>query len=81
MKKASIGISDPDANLIQLLERLATGEKIIITRDGEPVAELVPVSKEHLIEEDAVDQMIQFSRGRSGKGLNIREMVEEGRRW
>jgi antitoxin (DNA-binding transcriptional repressor) of toxin-antitoxin stability system len=33
---ASIGISDPDANLIQLLERLATGEKIIITRDGEP---------------------------------------------
>jgi hypothetical protein len=45
------------------------------------VAELVPVSKDHLIEEDAVDRMIQFSRGRSGKSLNIREMVEEGRRW
>jgi hypothetical protein len=48
-----------------------------------PVAVLVPVvaSEETDVVRAAVEEMKRFRKGRSLKGLSIREMVEEGRRF
>ena len=37
-----VGISEAKANLSRLLQRVVAGDEVVITRDGEPVAKLVP---------------------------------------
>lgn len=77
----SVGAYEAKTHLPQLLERVAKGERITITRHGVPVAVLVPVQPEKADVEDAVRKMLEFGKGRSLGGLTIREMVEEGRRF
>ena len=38
----SYNVHDAKTNLSQLLKQVASGERVIIMRDGKPVAELVP---------------------------------------
>lgn len=40
---AQIGIAEAETRLARLLERAVEGEDIVITRDGVPVARLVPI--------------------------------------
>jgi prevent-host-death family protein len=39
-------VAENDSNLSELLDRVIDGEGLVITRDGEPVAELKPVHRE-----------------------------------
>ena len=39
---ASYNVHEAKSNLSRLLKKTAEGERVIIMRDGEPVAELVP---------------------------------------
>lgn len=39
---AIVGVHEAKTNLSQLLQRVAAGEEVVITRSGEPVAKLVP---------------------------------------
>src|SRR3954447_1040957 len=78
-----VGAYEAKTHLPQLLDRVEGGETIIITRHGKPIAKLVPASGEtaRLDVGAAVEEMKRFRKGRSLKGLTIREMVEEGRRF
>jgi prevent-host-death family protein len=38
-----VGVHEAKSTLSELLRRVATGEEVIITRDGAPVARLVPI--------------------------------------
>ncbi|HWD57817.1 MAG TPA: type II toxin-antitoxin system prevent-host-death family antitoxin [Stellaceae bacterium] len=38
-------VAEGDSNLSELLDRVMDGEGLVITRDGEPVAELKPVPR------------------------------------
>lgn len=40
---AEVGVHKAKTELSKLLKRVAMGEEIIITRNGEPVAKLVPI--------------------------------------
>jgi prevent-host-death family protein len=40
-----VGVHEAKTNLSDLLRRVATGEEVTITRNGEPVAKLVPVPR------------------------------------
>ncbi|MDP8968075.1 MAG: type II toxin-antitoxin system prevent-host-death family antitoxin [Actinomycetota bacterium] len=42
---AQVGMHEAKTKLSQLVERAEAGEEIVITRNGNPVARLVPVSK------------------------------------
>lgn len=53
----SVGVHEAKTNLSRLLERVAAGEEIAITRRGEPVARLVPA-------EDAGARRFGIDRGR-----------------
>jgi prevent-host-death family protein len=78
----TVGAYEAKTHLPQLLERVSKGERITITRHGVPVAVLVPAAaSEQPDVRAAVEEMKRFRKGRSLKGLSIREMVEEGRRF
>ncbi|MDX6633494.1 MAG: hypothetical protein QOG26_1499 [Solirubrobacterales bacterium] len=47
MLKASVNMHEAKSNLSRLVERVEAGEEIVIARNGEPVARLVPVEHRH----------------------------------
>jgi prevent-host-death family protein len=77
----SVGAYDAKTHLAQLLERVAQGERITITKHGVPVAVLGPVGRSGREDVSAVvDAFREFRRGRTLGGLDVRSMIEEGRR-
>ena len=79
----SVGAYEAKTHLAQLLDRVARGEEIRITRHGRPVARLVPeVDDESADVRAAIAEIKELRKGqRLGKGLTIRQLVEEGRRY
>ncbi len=77
----SVGSYEAKTHLPALLDRVAQGEQITITRHGVPVAMLVPASdaRRHDVRE-TIEAMLEFRKGNRLDGLSIREMIEEGRR-
>jgi prevent-host-death family protein len=79
---ASVGAYEAKTHFSQLLERVAKGEKITITKHGMPVAMLVPPPAAEKPDVQAVvDALLEFGKGRSLGDLTIRELIEEGRRY
>ncbi len=78
---ATVGSYDAKTHLPALLDRVAQGEEITITRHGTPVAKLVPVAGHRQEDVEAVIREIrEFRKGRRLRGLSIRKMIDEGRR-
>lgn len=74
-----VGAYEAKTHLPRLLERVAGGERITITRHGVPVALLVPVSgadPRPVVE--IVNELRSFRQGRRLEG-SLEEMIEEGR--
>jgi len=55
---ARVGVHEAKTHLSRLLQRVAAGEEIVITRGGEPVARLVP------IENDARKRVLGLDEGK-----------------
>jgi prevent-host-death family protein len=81
IRMTTIGSYEAKTHLAALLERVARGEKILITRRGKPVALLTAPPREELDVQEAIRQMKELRRGNTLGGLSIREMIEEGRRF
>ena len=66
----------------QLLERVAKGECITITRHGTPVARLMPVqpATDQARAREAIAQLKEFGKRHSLGGLDWKELRDEGRR-
>lgn len=82
----TVGSFEAKTHLPQLLERAARGEEFTITRHGKPVARLGPppsrAAQPSLVQlREAVQAMKDFRKGRTLGNLNIRELIEEGRRF
>ncbi len=77
----TVGAYEAKTHLTQLLDRVAKGEKITITRHGVPVATLqsADLSKKTSVRE-TIDQLKDFRNGHRLDGISVREMIEEGRR-
>lgn len=80
-----VGTFEAKTHLTQLLERVAKGERIVITRRGKPVAMLVPPEARPQTDVSAVVRDMLAFRDQQGpklgRGLSIRKLVEEGRRF
>ncbi|MGH9948741.1 MAG: type II toxin-antitoxin system Phd/YefM family antitoxin [Pyrinomonadaceae bacterium] len=79
--KTEIGSYEAKTKLPELLRQVKKGKSFTITNRGEPVADLVPSEVARLKNKAlAVKRMQEFMR-REGriKGVNIRELIEEGR--
>ena len=79
----TVGSFEAKTHLAALLDRVAKGEKITITRHGVPAAMLVPVTQADakLSHKEIVEAMrVLRQRVKPGK-MSTREMVDEGRRF
>jgi prevent-host-death family protein len=80
---ASIGAFEAKTHLSALLDRVSRGERITITRHGAPAAMLIPVEETNtrLTHKEIVEGMRKL-RKQIGRGkINLREMIQEGRRF
>ena len=58
----SIGASEAKTHLAQLLDRVARGESLTITRHGKPVARLVPVAGDRDRAREAAARIVERRR-------------------
>ena len=78
---AEIGASEAKSHLSQLLARVRKGERFVITKHGNPVAELIPFRKRDPEKiRAAIEDLRTFQNAHSLDGLSVREMIEEGRK-
>jgi prevent-host-death family protein len=79
----TVGAYEAKTHLPQLLDRVARGEEIRITRNGRPVARLVPEPPQEKTDVRAVIAEIrEFRKGRKlGDDVSIRDLIDEGRRF
>lgn len=77
----SVGAYEAKTHLPKLLERVAKGERITITKHGVPMAILQPYDPQKNVDvKHIAAQIREFREGNTLAGLSIRELVEEGRR-
>ncbi len=76
----AVGAYEAKTHLSALLDRVAAGERITITRKGIPVAVLAPVSGGLQDAATAAADLRRLRRGVRLDGGSIRAMIEEGRR-
>lgn len=81
----TVGSYEAKTHLPRLLDEVAAGEEITITKNGKPVARLVPpVLDEAKQRHEAVEAMKRFRsefKWRLPEGMTIRDMIEEGRKY
>jgi len=74
-----------DAQLEQLVSEAEQGESIVLTRDGVPVASIVPRATRSEADRaralKAVEDIRRLSRGQSLDGLSIKDLINEGRKY
>ncbi len=79
--RIEVGAYDAKTHLPKLLERVARGERIHITKHGVPVAVLVPAGPN--ASAPVAETIAELRAFRAGKRLgrtSLRELIEEGRR-
>lgn len=77
----TIETSEGEANFATLLDLVARGEQVIITKHGKAVARLAPAaaaSREHV--DEVIAKLKALRRGITLGGLSWREFRDEGRR-
>lgn len=78
----SVGAFDAKTHLPALLERVAKGETIQITRRGVPIAKLAPAAPRVKKDPKEVARRIrELRKGCKLEGIRIRDLIESGRRF
>jgi prevent-host-death family protein len=78
----TVGASEARTHLYRLLDEVARGETVTITRNGVAVAQLVPLQgSQRMSVEAAIAAMDDFRKTHTLGDVTIRELVEEGRRY
>jgi len=78
----TVGSYEAKTHLPKLLEQVAKGEQITITKHGVPIAKLVPAHPEKGRDlKRTIEEMKAFRKRHPLRGLSIRKMIEEGRRF
>ncbi len=76
----TVGAFEAKTTLSALLERVAEGEEVLITKHGRAVARIVPaVGVDRVRARAAIAAMRREARGRRLLGLSLRRMREAGR--
>ncbi|HET6895194.1 MAG TPA: type II toxin-antitoxin system prevent-host-death family antitoxin [Candidatus Baltobacteraceae bacterium] len=77
----TVGAFEGKTHFSALIDEAARGETIIITKKGKPVAQIGPVAsqKDQITPEQAIRDLFSI-KGIRGP-VNVRELIEEGRRY
>lgn len=79
----TVGAFQAKTHFSQLLDRVAAGEKITITRSGKPVALLIPVQpgRDKKTIQTLVEEIRATRKGTRLAGLGVKALVTEGRKY
>jgi prevent-host-death family protein len=77
----TVGAYEAKTHLPRLLEEVAAGETITITKHGVPVAVLSPIRPDRDRSRAAADKLRAIRDRHPLDGISIRELIEEGRRF
>lgn len=75
---STVGAYEAKTHLPALLDRVAAGEQITVTKHGRPIARLVPVEPATAPSSETVAALLETRRG-THLGGSLRELIEEGR--
>jgi prevent-host-death family protein len=76
----TVGAFEAKTTLSALLERVAEGEEVLITKHGRAVARIVPaVGVDRVRARAAIAAIRREAKGRRLRGLSVRRMREKGR--
>ncbi len=77
---SEVGAYEAKTHLPRLLERVAGGERITITKHGVPVARLVPVEPAPARPlAETIAELRTFRTGHRLDGISLRDLIEDGR--
>jgi prevent-host-death family protein len=76
-----VGVYDAKTHLARLLDEVERGETVTITRHGRPVARLVPLNPNRRSVQEAIEELREFRKRHPLRGLKIKDLIEEGRRY
>lgn len=76
----TIGSYDAKTHLARLLDEVAQGKTVTITRHGREVARLVPASRQSVQPDEVIAALRAGRRGVRRGRSSVRTMVNEGRR-
>ena len=77
----TIGDYEAKTHLSKLLDRVQKGGQFIIEKHGTPVAVLKPADPQKARNiQSVISEIRNFRKKQRLEGLNLREMIEEGRR-
>ncbi|MFZ4604096.1 MAG: type II toxin-antitoxin system Phd/YefM family antitoxin [Caulobacterales bacterium] len=77
----TVGAFEAKTNLSSLLDRVASGEEVLITKHGKPIARLTKAPADDQPDVDAViARLRELRRGVTLDGLDWRELRDEGRK-
>jgi len=78
----TVGSYEAKTHLPALLDKVAKGERVTITRRGVPIAVMEPVGDVGRRDiRQVIEEMREARKGKTTGGMSIREMIEEGRRY
>ena len=77
----TIGAYEAKTRFSELLKEVESGETVIVTRHGQPVARLMPMERDADDAAAAIEELHRYRRERRPTlgGISIRELIEEGR--
>jgi prevent-host-death family protein len=77
----TVGAFEAKTHLSALLERVARGEEVVITKHGKPIARLVSATAvDQARVDEAVAQLRRLRKGTTLGGLSWKELRDEGRK-
>ena len=78
----TVGAFEAKTHLSALLDRVALGQKITITRHGVPAAVLIPIVdvEAKLTHQEVIEGMRSLRKRVKPGQMSVKEMIEEGRR-
>ena len=81
MPKLTVGAFEAKTHLSSLLDRVARGEEVVITKHGKPVARLIAAERHDRDRVgDAVTRLKRLRKGTTLGGLSWKALRDEGRR-
>jgi prevent-host-death family protein len=75
----SVGAYEAKTHLPRLLEAVAAGESVVITKHGVPVAKLIPAHRRGPQPGEVIRSLRQARTGVTLGGLSLTDLISEGR--
>jgi prevent-host-death family protein len=77
--KIEINLYEAKIRLPELLRQVKAGKSFTITNRGEAIADLVPSAGARVKDRAAAEKLKAFMRADPVRGVNIKQLIEEGR--